>query len=355
MLALAGIVVLGSDVFAAPPAPELTPPAAAPTAASDLAALPDPQAAPLPAVAAPLTAEATPNVPSPGSNKGVIMGDIQLAASVLGNIRSIRVEIVEARRAGTGPDGVFHNPTRIVVPVELGRGTPTFAANDVPFSEYPYVVRVCSPGLNGSRSMVTVDAKKWEHFAVTLRITPGAPLSILIRDQDRLPYTGLDVTLVPQGDPADRPIHKGTTDNAGSLVFDSVLAGDWLVHVQKDGLPMQPPAVMPMPEGGATQLVGHSYPVTIERGIPVQVVVHDRNFYPYVGAKVTATATDRVKLTVVEAEPSDDQGIARFAKLPPGTWQITVVKEKFHMWDKQVTVQAHQDPLRIEATLVPIR
>lgn len=355
VLALAGLVAFGSDVFAAPPAPGLAPISPSTPAAKDLAAEPDPLAAPLPAVTAPAAAEANAEPPPAGWTKGVVKGDIQLAASALGSIRSIRVEIVEARRAGIGPDGVFHQPTRIVVPVQLGRGTPTFEADDVPFSEYPYAVSVHSPGLNGSCSMITVDAKTPQHLAVILRITPGAPLSILVRDQDRLPYPGLDVTMVPEGPPADRPIHKGTTDNAGGLVFDSVLAGDWLVHVQKDGLPMQPPTVMNMPPGGATQLVGHSYPLTIERGIPVQVVVHDRNYYPYVGAKVTATATDRVKLTVVEAEPSDAQGIARFAKLQPGTWQITVVNEKCHLWDKQITVQAHQDPVRLEALLVPIR
>jgi hypothetical protein len=202
--------------------------------------------------------------------------------------------------------------------------------------------------------MITVDATKAVVDNVMLRITPGTPLSIIVRDQDATPYIDLDVALLPIGEPAGRQSMKGSTDNQGSIVFDDVLAGDYQVLATQGGLPVIEPQTMTVQEGGRRTLHSQSYPLTIERGVPVQVRVHDRNFYPYVGAKVVATATDRIRLTQRDAT-TDALGIASFAHLQPGTWQITVTQDKCHRWDQQLTLKQYQDPVVIDASMVPIR
>lgn len=283
---------------------------------------------------------------------GVVKGDITLATSVISRIRSIHVEIAEARN----PTATNKRPpTRLIREVTMGRGTPTFEFDDVPFSDYPYTVRVWSPGLNGSMHTITVKAtvQKGVVDNVRLEITPGTPLSVIVRDQDSAPYIGLDIVMLPIGEPGGRTSLKGTTDNQGSLVFDDVLAGDYQVLATQNNLPAIEPQTMTVNPGGRG-LHSQSYPLTIERGVPVQVRVHDRLGYPYVDAKVVATATDRIRLTVKEAT-TDALGVASFAHLQPGTWQITVTQDKCHRWDQQITVKPYQDPLTVDATMAPIR
>ncbi len=360
LLGIAGLFVLGRDAYAdvVSPAGSMDTAPAVPGAGE---AAPPPQDDPRPAeataptlVAAPLAAPVAarangPRLDTSGWTKGVVKGDIQLAVSVLDRIRSITVEVVEARNPVGGK-----LPTRLIVPVERGNGTPTFEVHDVPFSEYPYVVSVLSPGLNGSRRTLTIDAATPLADDLVLSITPGTPFTILVRDQDTAPFTGVDLTLQPIGEPAGRPPQSGTTDNFGSLVFEDVLAGDYHLFANQAGQALVPPRTVTVQPGGYSRVQGQSHTLVIERGVPVQVKVHDRNFFPYVDAVVTATATDRIKLTVQE-KPTDQQGVATFAHLQPGTWQITVTKEGFHLWDKQITLKPYQDPVTLDATLVPVR
>lgn len=358
LLAGAGFLVLGGEALADvdPPAGMVT---TTPTTgpgdqpASDLGAQPDVATGTLPAAAAVATAPPAARVDTHGWTKGVVKGDIQLAVSVLDRIQSITVEIVEARNP-IAADGRVQLPTRLITPVARGRGTPTFEIHDVPFSEYPYVVSVRSPGLNGSRCTVTIDARTPLVDDLVLAITPGTPFTILVRDQDSAPFPGIDLAVQPVGEPAGRPAHKGTTDNFGSLVLEDVLAGDYELFASQAGLPLGSPKTLTVQPGGRTQVQGQSHTLTIERGVPVQVTVHDRAGYPYVDAKVTATATDRIKLTVRETV-TNQVGIAAFSHLQPGTWQITVTKDRFHLWDKQVTVKPNQDPIYLDALLIPVQ
>ena len=288
-----------------------------------------------------------------GWTKGIVRGDIQLAVSVLDRLETIHVFLEEARNEFQ--DGKFHRRQRLVATVTRGRGTPTFEVTDVPFSEYPYVVSVSAKGLNGSGRTLTIDAKTPLVDDVVLRITPGAPLSLLVRDQDATPFQGLDISVLPVGEPAGRDGMQGTTDNFGSLVFDSVLAGDYQVIASLNGQPLIDPqtiSVQPGMKMFSSKVQGQNHTMTIERGVPVQVSVHDRAGYPIVDAKVTATATDRIKLTTREL-PTNDQGRVEFTHLAPGTWQISVVKDKFYLWDCQRTLRLGQDPVVLDVTLKP--
>ncbi|MFY9341164.1 MAG: carboxypeptidase-like regulatory domain-containing protein [Planctomycetota bacterium] len=356
LVALAGIALFAQDTHAE----ELTPgpgPASTPLAAPSSAAT---DAGPVAAAVADLAAirgqRGGGPVDTAGWTKGMVKGDIRLAVSVLDRLGAISIIVEEARRA-IDANGSFQRPVRMVVPVERGRGTPTFEVSDIPFSAYPYVVTVHAAGLNGSSRTLTIDAKTPFVDDVVLEITPGAPLSVLVRDQDGTPFTGLDVRALPVGSPADRHPHQGTTDNFGSLVFDPVLAGDYqiLVHHQNQAL-LEPQTITVQPgmTGPHAKVQGQSLPLTIPRGEPVRLLVHDRAGYGIAGAAVTATMTDRIRLTTREAA-TDQGGILEFTHLQPGTWHFRVTKDRFDVWDRQVTVRAHQDALQLDVTLVPSR
>lgn len=340
-------------------APAMPPPDAEPTSAPT----PEPPTAPdgddaaerAAGSLAPLASTPRPTAPrvdTTGWTSGIVRGDIQLAVSVLDRIETITVEVVEARSA-VAADGSVKLPTRLIAPVERGRGTPTFEVRGVPFSEHPYVVLVRSPGLNGSRTIVTVDAQRPLHEDLVLAITPGVALSLLIRDQEMTPYAGVEIALQPLGEPVGRTPRVGRTDNFGSLVLPEVLAGEYELRATQDGMLLRDPERVVVQPGSRAAVPGQAHKLVIERGVPVDVTVVDRIGRPIEAAKVTATATDRLKLTVRETS-SDVGGVARLPLLQGGTWQVTVALEGFHLWDRQITVKPFQDPVHLEARLVPI-
>lgn len=357
LVALAGIAMFAQESHAEELMPAGAEPALAPpTPPADEVQAPSASAEPVAGtiVAAPVRA-ADRQVDTAGWTKGIVKGDIQLAVSILDRIETIHVVVEEARSA-LGSDG-YKPPVRLVVPVERGRGTPTFTVTDIPFSEYPYVVSVLSPKLNGSRRTITIDAENPYVNDVVLQITPGAPLSVLVRDQDSVPFPGLDVRVLPVGEPNGRPSHQGTSDNFGSLVFDSVLAGDYQVFVNQSGQALLEPqtiSVQPGATAARAKVIGQSLALTIPRGVPVRLMVHDRAGYGIGDAQVMATMTDRVRLTTRETT-TNSGGAAELPHLQPGVWQIRVTKDKYELWDRQVTLRANQDPLQLDVGMVPSR
>lgn len=364
LAAVAGFAWLGQESYAvelAPPGPAAPavaampmaePPAEAPAGAADAVA-PATAAAPVDAsLAAPRSARPS----TAGWTTGIVRGDIQLAVSVLERLQSLTVVVEEARNA-IAADGSVRLPTRFVVPVPVGRGTPTFEVRDIPFSDYPYVVSVHAPGLNGSRRTISIDQGHALVDDVVLAVTPGAPYSVLVRDQDGQPFVGIDLRLMPVGEPAGRPMQQGTTDSFGSIVFEAVLAGDYQVFASLSGQMLLDPPTLHVQPGvrvvhGKVQGQGHT--LTIPRGVPVQFLVHDVAGYGIPGAKVTATATDRTRLTVREAT-TDAAGRADFAHLQPGTWQVTFEFERFERRDVALHLQAGQEPVYKEVRLVRAR
>lgn len=294
-----------------------------------------------------------------GWTSGVVRGDIRLAVSVLDRLRSLTVIVEEARNAFD--NGQFERPHRLMVPVEFdpkrATGTPTFEVRDVPFSAYPYVVTVHAPGLNGGRRTVVVDAEHPLVEDVVLTITPGAPFSVLLRDQDGGPHSGIDVAMLPVGEPLGRPAQRGTTDNFGSIVFESVLAGDYELTASDHGQPFGEPqraSVQPGNQAYTSKVQGQGHVMTIPRGVALQLNVHDGAGYGLGDATVTATATDRVRLTRLEAR-TDPIGRASFPHLQPGVWQVTIERSGFQRVDLQITLKADQGPESRDVKLVPTR
>jgi hypothetical protein len=287
-----------------------------------------------------------------GWTTGRIIGDIPLVPTVLPRIKSISVIVDELRNVTDG------TRNRIVVPVTLGNGTPTFVVDNVPFSDYGYVVTAFSPGLNGGQSTVKIDKDHPYADDVKLPITPGCPFSLRLRDQDMNPVAFTDVCLVPFGEPGSRPRQDGRTDNFGSVVFADVLAGEYDVYIGPAGRPlMTPPRVRVLPgaylvQGSVVQPQGTL--VTVPRGMPLDVVVVDVSGYPVPDARVRLLATDRTRLTEF-VEQTDLHGKVQWPNVLAGQWEIEVTKLDHVPVQKQLTIVDGQAPPQQDFKLVRLR
>ncbi len=276
-----------------------------------------------------------------GWTKGVLKGDIELSVSAIDKIESLMV-FVEELRSATRPDGTFTNPHSSVTKVDFDRTrTPTFEVRDVPFSEYPFRVTVYSPGLNGSSRTVNVDAEHALVDDIVLSVSCGGPYTLGLRDQDGNPYPQLDVRLAPIGEPLGRPRLDATSDSYGSAIFDSVLGGDYQVMVLQNGQPLGEIHTITVLTGVRlyqNRIQGQGQTLTIPRGMPLDVRVHDARGYGIPDARVRIQATDRVRLTEFDAV-CDADGRVHFPYLTPGVWQIDVTKDLYQTRAKQITVK----------------
>tara|TARA_R110002072_G_scaffold228234_6_gene385132 strand:- start:7025 stop:8152 length:1128 start_codon:yes stop_codon:yes gene_type:complete len=289
-----------------------------------------------------------------GWTEGIIRGDVKLAVSVLDKIGSITVVVEELR--GSFRTSEQKAPKRLYAQVDRGEGTPTFKVTGVPFSEYPYRVTLHASGLNGSQQTLSVTKEEPLHDIV-LAITPGAPFSILLRDQDSGFHTDVDLLMRPVGLPNGRPRLTGKSDNFGSVIFDSVLAGSYELIPTLENKPFGDPQIVTVQPGAhnyGRKIRGQGHTMVIPRGVRVDVRVHDRNGYGMEGATVTAVATDRRTSNPVEGQ-TDSIGRLRFNNLRPGTWQFTVQYKGFQRVDQQITLRKNQEPLEKDIRIVRLR
>lgn len=296
-----------------------------------------------------------PQIDTANWTSGVIVGDVQIAVSALDRIQSIGV-VVEECRNPIQLQGKIVAPWKRFEPVKLAIGTPTFEVRDVPFSPHGYVVRVHSPGLNGSQQTVAVTADRPYH-EVLLSITRGAPYSVLLRDQDQAPVAGTDVVLMPNGDPPGRPTYSGRSDNFGVTVLEEVLAGDYRIFVGHVQRPLCEPvdvAVFPAIRVVRGKVQGQGTTIAVPRGTPLVVAVVDVAGYGVEGANVKVLATDRTRLSVLEAQ-SDWSGRATFPFLSPGSYQVDVWKRDFERGSRSIHVKEGEAPPELTFRLPRLR
>jgi hypothetical protein len=322
-------------------------------AAPPAAAVLDGDGAPVAATWTPAARQAT---DTKDWTSGIVRGDVQIAVAVLPQIESISV-VVEELRSAIAPDGSFQHPHRMIVPVKLGIGTPTFEVRNIPFSDYPYTVRLYSPGLNGGSRTLTIDKQTPLHEDVVLAITPGAPFSVLLRDQDLNPLPQIDVRLVPHGDPPGRKSHQGTSDNYGVVVFESVLAGDYQVRMAQDHSPLDESQLITVEAGNrmyGNKVQGQSHVVTLARGQALSILVTQGPSFGLEGAHVRLMPTDRHRLIQLE-DVTDYAGNVRFPRLQPGVWQIDVWKDNYERRTRQITIKEGEAPPQLQVQLVRLR
>lgn len=354
-----GLVLLQGPGPAPPPAPGAVddPAASQPSGPGEVASpaageFDDGQS--VPALAAPR--EVRPD--TTGWTHGIIRGDIAMAVNTIDRIESLLV-VVEEQRLRNGPDGTTRELHRQMVPVEFDRrSTPTFEVRKVPFSKYPYLVTLYSPGLNGSRRTVTIDAQSPLADDVVLQLTAPGPFTLLVRDQDGLPHADLDVRLLPVGDPQGRPRHDGRTDSYGSAIFPSVLGGEYQVLLMQGGQVLLQPAPSLTVQADArlymTQIQGQGQTVMLPRGMPLEVRAVDVRGYGVPDARVKVYATERLKLTERELT-TDASGRARFEHLAPGIWQIDVQKDGYQPRAQRITIQDRQPHDPVDVQLIWLR
>ncbi|MEY3162118.1 MAG: hypothetical protein RIT25_2109 [Planctomycetota bacterium] len=289
-----------------------------------------------------------------GWTSGIIRGDVQVAASIVDRLQGLQVTVSELKAVLDG-QGNATRPWVRTQRVEMGKGTPTFEVRDVPFSKYGYAVRIYAPGLNGSQQTVAITEEHPLEEGVRLSVTPGVPFSVLLRDQDANAVIATPLKMVPIGDPPGRPVHDGTSDGFGSVVFADVLAGDYRVFVGPAHSPLMEPVEVTIHPAGMTfrngQVLSQGTTITVPRGIPVAVVVRDTGSYGLADVRVRMQATDRVKLTVVEGT-TDLSGRWTCQHLQPGIWQVDVIKDGYQRTSRQFTATEGTPVPDLEFTLV---
>jgi hypothetical protein len=356
LLAAGGAVWLGAA--GTPPVPVEVPSAANPG--------PGPQAAP----AAPLTAQAQeaggaaePGEPleaavrgavtrdTSGWTDGIIEGSVTLATSVVGRIDHVLVVVTESINVlgGVQPQP---KPWRAQKALPIGRSTPRFQFTGVPFSDFGYRVEVFAEGCNGSEAHARIDATHplVPEEELRLSVTPGVSFTVRLQDaQLRTPLPGIDVALIPHGEPLGRAVLPAkTTDSFGAVRFDDVVRGQWHVHVGQALAPILDPVPVQVAPIGAAQFQVIPVPV----GQPLVVRVVGPYDYGIQDAEIVATATDTTQFRQHKGKTALN-GDCRFPHLPAGSYQIDVTAPGYGRSTRKVAVAAERPPDMLTVRLVP--
>ncbi len=278
--------------------------------------------------AAPPTPSAEPvqRIDSPGGpaaenpGYGVIDGRVVLASDAAGKVDQFTITVEEMVNPNSESG---HEAIRLTrgFKAESSQSPLYFGFDHVPFSRFGYRATVFVAGLNGSSQVIRVTEQEWNP-SVTLSLTGGAPFSLRLTDQSRDPYGGKAVSMTPVGYPPGRPLLRGETDNFGTAVFASVLAGEYevrLIDHVAGNVTVDPPGYVKDQAGVGAQ----SALLVVPRGRTVRVEVFDDGGYGLAGAEVVLFAIDTVENRRFTAE-SDASGVVEFEFVLPGRYQLDV-------------------------------
>jgi hypothetical protein len=290
-------------------------------------------------------------VSTTGWTSGVIRGDIALAVSVLDKVQNLQVVVDELRPL----DNKEHKqPFHFIQRVPIGVGTPTFEVRGVDFSPYGYVVRAYAPGTNGNQVTIQVNEQRPLVDDVRLAITAAAPFSLLLRDQESLAVTATEVRMVPIGPPLGRPPLAAVSDNYGSAVFETALAGDYQVYVGPTSAPLiEPQRITVQAAGykvGANGVQPQGQTLVVPRGVALTVLCTDPYGSPLEGVAVRLEATDR-KVRTEDEGVTDPRGRCEFPRVLGGVWQVDATKPGYETRSRQLTIDPKQAPPELQLQL----
>jgi hypothetical protein len=294
-----------------------------------------------------------------GMTSGIIRGDIALEPAIVERIQSITVTVQELA-GGDGDNPPFSRSKNVV----MQRGTPTFEVRGIPFSRNGFSVRVFSPGLNGSEQVVAVTELEPIADAV-LGISSPVAFSILLRDQLRNFVTNTKVIMKPVELPLGRPWLNGETDNYGSVLFEEVLAGDFLIFVGDTSAPLVKPVRVTIQPPGPTfqpelaylrgQPVKNQFVrITVPRGQALEVSVTGPAGYGLKDAKLSMLTTSSVLYQPYDGV-TDYNGRHVFPHLPAGEYQLDVELAGHQRWSRTVRWKEGEAPPQVEVRLIPRR
>ena len=238
--------------------------------------------------------------------------------------------------------------------------TPRFAIHDVPFCQHPYRVKVVASGsdpagYNGSSVLVRLDAghPTVEEERCVLAISKGVPYAVRLRNQHFKPVTGTWVYMQPTGQQIGLSAQRGETDSFGSVLFESVLAGDYKLFVGDIHRPFIEPIAVRVqqftPVGKARGIKPQGKVLEVPTGQPVRIEIFNRNRYGVEGVAVRAREVNTTRLFRPETV-SDHAGIATFHHLPPGSYEVDIMHREYHRRTCMLEVREDSppEPMQIE-------
>lgn len=288
----------------------------------------------------------------PNATTGVIDGRIALDTTIVKQLQTYAIEVVEeinenAVREGSKP------PFRKVQRFSYDQvGTPFFTIKDVPFSRYGYLVRLHVARLNGSHARVHITKDK-PYGEVQLGLTPGVVFSVLLRDQRQTPRPDLHVQMLPEGNPPDRPVYRGTSNNYGQVLFKDVVQGDYKIYVGRVNAPMNVPekiTVLPVnavfSKAGSVKVSTQSAMVLVPSGVPVTVEVTDRYGYGVADADLEIHQIEVSRYFSYKGKTAAN-GRHEFEHLPVGKYQLSVHREGFGRRTQKLEIK-EEDRTKLE-------
>ena len=281
---------------------------------------------------------------------GIIRGDLSLSTAVIEKLDAVTITIVEAINIVSGQPGkrAPFTASKLVTIDRHGR-TPTFAIDGVPFSAYGYSVHAIAPGFNGTE-LHAVITKEHPIADVLLGVTGGTPFSVLVRDQEQSPLTNVLVTMMPVGPPLGRPMVQKPTDNYGSVLFESVLRGNYKIHAGPlYALLCDPKEAEVLADSGNKP---QSLTLLVARGNDLPVQVFGPSGIGLADIAIEVYATDTQQFRKYEAK-TDFSGQHTFKHLQPGRYQVTVTALAYGRFDRQWQVPDSEAAQPLIVRLVP--
>lgn len=288
----------------------------------------------------------------PDATSGIIDGRIALDTSIVNQLHTYTIEVSEEINENAIQEG-GRQPFRKAQRFAYDQiGTPFFTMKDIPFSRYGYLVRLYVARLNGSQARVHITRDR-PYGEVQLSVTPGVIFSVLLRDQRQTPRPDLYVQMIPQGNPPERPVYRGTSNNYGQVLFENVVKGDYKIFVGRLNSPMNVPeniTVLPVnavfSKSGDNKVSTQSTIVLVPSGAPVTVEVVDRYGYGIADAELEMHQIEVTRYFPYKGK-TGEAGRHVFDHLPVGKYQLSVHKPGFGRRTQKLEIKA-EDRQKVE-------
>ena len=165
--------------------------------------------------------------------------------------------------------------------------------------------------------------------------------------------------------PLGRPWLNRETDNYGSVLFEEVLAGDYLIFVDNTSSPLvkpvrvtvQPPGPVFQPELAYLrgQPVKNQFVrITVPRGQALVISVSGPAGYGLKDARLSMLTTSSVLYQPYEGV-TDYNGRHVFSHMPHGEYQLDVELPGHQRRSRNVRWKEGEDPPQVEVRLIPLR
>lgn len=290
-----------------------------------------------------------PNAPRP--TVGAIEGRVSIATSLLDDVETFHVRVTELAGSIAGSEKAPFD--RIWPPFEIPKNyTPRFRLEEIPFSNYGYRVELLAKHCNGSSQIIQVNADQ-PYATVSLALTRPSMFTLRVKDQYHNPHVDWSFELRPVGEPAGRSMVRGTTNAFGTILFESLVQGSYVVV--HDGR-----------EIGEIQVQTHAtpragYPIEVQSAtltVPIGRDLRVEIFGP-AGVGLAEVDLELQKTDTIRNERwnavTDFGGVHTFEHLAPGKYQLNIFARGFQRTNRSVMIRedATLDPLQVR--LAPTR